>query len=217
MCAPRACENLPSAEEGIRSHATVASHHKGARTEPWSSTEKHVLFTSEPNLFQIQVSLRLPFVFETGFHYLALTGPKLTLYTRLVSDSQGYTCLCFPSAPQCPVWGICLLVVRGAETQTQGFVHAEPAPTVEPHPSHLSSDTCLTGVPAQSSPAYQFTHPARSSPVCQFTPIQAQSVFLLCFCILLSCHCCFCFYVPPRMSHCLLTFWFPFPERQTRG
>lgn len=110
-----------------------------------------------------------------------------------------------------------MLVVRGAETQTQGFVHAEPAPTVEPHPSHLSSDTCLSGVPAQSSPAYQFTHPARSSPVCQFTPIQAQSVFLLCFCVLLSCHCCFCFCVPPRMSHCLLTFWFPFPERQTRG
>lgn len=213
MCAPRACENLPSAEEGIRSHATVASHHKGAGTEPWSSTEKHVLFTSEPNLFQIQVSLRLPFVFETGFHYLALTGLKLTLYTRLVSDSG----LSFPSAPRCPVWGICLLVVRGAETQTQGFVHAGPAPTVEPHPSHLSSDTCLTGVPARSSPAYQFTHPSRSSPVCQFTPIQAQSVFLLCFCILLSCHCCFCFCVPPRMSHCLLTFWFPFPERQTRG
>lgn len=34
------------------------------------------------------------FVFKTGFHYGALTGPELTIYTRLACKWQRSACLC---------------------------------------------------------------------------------------------------------------------------
>ena len=46
---------------------SVASHHEGAGTKPWSSTEKHVLFTSEPNLSRYKSHLDFHLFLRQGF------------------------------------------------------------------------------------------------------------------------------------------------------